>query len=329
MNLIELVSIIVPVYNVDQYLRRCLDSIRSQSYKNIEIILVDDGSTDLSGIICDEYKNIDNRVLVIHKDNGGLSDARNTGIQYATGEWVVFIDSDDIVTKDFIEVLVNGVTHYQADICTCYFKLIDDNVDSLTNDSNSSKVKYESLDAVTMMLSEHNVSTSAWGKLAKKEIWLRHPFPKGRKFEDLPVTWKVFLDSKYVIVDNARLYGYRKRPTSISQVSSTSFRSLDDYYKSIYQIDSELSAMINSFNIKSALSFRISLECTRLIGMVNSSNIVSSNDKILIDEIMCNALNMLRKNLIGAMFALHAPVVQRIRILVVGFFPKCASIFMR
>ena len=101
----KLVSIIVPVYNVDKYLERCVNSIIQQSYRNLEIILVDDGSTDNSGTICDTYKEKDDRIIVIHKENGGLSDARNAGIKIFTGEYVTFIDSDDYVSLDMICLL--------------------------------------------------------------------------------------------------------------------------------------------------------------------------------------------------------------------------------
>ena len=104
----KLVSIVVPIYNVEKYLKRCVNSLLNQTYKNIEIILVDDGSTDSSGAICDQYKPKDNRIVVVHKSNGGLSDARNTGIDMARGEYIAFVDSDDYIHEDYIYNMYSG-----------------------------------------------------------------------------------------------------------------------------------------------------------------------------------------------------------------------------
>ena len=115
----ELISIIVPVYNVEKYLNRCIDSLISQTYQNIEIILVDDGSTDSSSEIVDGYLKKDNRIKVFHKDNGGLSDARNKGIEISKGKYLSFVDSDDYVTNTYIETLYNTIIEYEADISIC------------------------------------------------------------------------------------------------------------------------------------------------------------------------------------------------------------------
>lgn len=122
-----LISIIVPVYNVEKYLRECLDSLINQTYKNIEIIIVDDGSTDNSGKICDEYEKKNKNIKVIHKENEGLGFARNTGLEYVHGEYVTFVDSDDYVDNDFIEELYKNITTKNVDICKSGFKRIDDN----------------------------------------------------------------------------------------------------------------------------------------------------------------------------------------------------------
>lgn len=118
----ELVSIIVPVYKVEQYLSRCVDSILQQSYSNLEIILVDDGSPDSCGMICDEYQKKDSRVQVIHKSNGGLSDARNYGIEAAQGKYLAFVDSDDWLDFDMIDILYRVLTSQDADIAECSYR---------------------------------------------------------------------------------------------------------------------------------------------------------------------------------------------------------------
>ena len=120
------ISIIVPVYNAEVYLRKCIDSILAQSYPKLEIILVDDGSSDLSGIICDEYAKKDNRIIVIHKKNGGASSARNSGLDAANGEYIAFVDSDDTINADMYEKMLNKIIEKDADICICGFKIFYD-----------------------------------------------------------------------------------------------------------------------------------------------------------------------------------------------------------
>jgi len=120
------ISIIVPVYNVENYLCKCVDSILEQTYKEIELILIDDGSTDSSGVICDKYKNKDTRVFVIHKKNEGVSSARNCGLKVAVGDYVGFVDSDDYVLNDMYEYLLNLSIMYNADITSCSFSVIND-----------------------------------------------------------------------------------------------------------------------------------------------------------------------------------------------------------
>ncbi len=123
-----LVSIIIPIYNVEKHLKKCLDSVLSQTYRNIEIILIDDGSTDNSGYIADEYSRHNDNISVIHTNNGGLSRARNIGIKSASGQWISFIDSDDYVSRDFISKLLNLAINNDADIATCKFQTVNKNV---------------------------------------------------------------------------------------------------------------------------------------------------------------------------------------------------------
>ena len=126
-----LISIIVPVYKVEKYLKKCIDSILNQTYKNYELILVDDGSPDCCPIICDNYAEKNDRVIVIHKQNGGLSDARNTGIAIAKGDFICFVDSDDYVSEDFCELLLNAVLKSNADMAICNYLVVDENGNSI------------------------------------------------------------------------------------------------------------------------------------------------------------------------------------------------------
>lgn len=120
----KVISVIIPVYNIEKYLDRCLESIINQSYTNLEIILIDDGSTDNSGKICDDYKNQDNRIIVVHKKNEGVSQARNLGISIATGEFLSFVDGDDTVEKDMFLTLINNAYKYNADFSCCGVRFI-------------------------------------------------------------------------------------------------------------------------------------------------------------------------------------------------------------
>lgn len=121
----DLISVIIPVYNVEMYLEQCLDSVLSQTYHNLEVILVDDGSADTSGTICDQYKEKDARVKVIHKKNGGLSSARNAGLELAKGDWIGFVDSDDYLAPEMYEALLAIARTADADIALTYFQCVD------------------------------------------------------------------------------------------------------------------------------------------------------------------------------------------------------------
>ena len=123
----ELITVVLPIYNVSAYLKRCIESVIHQTYENLDIILVDDGSTDDSGIICDEYASIDSRITVVHKENGGLSDARNKGIELAKGQFITFIDSDDYIDDDYVEYLYNLIKRYNTRMSICSHTVVYDN----------------------------------------------------------------------------------------------------------------------------------------------------------------------------------------------------------
>lgn len=148
----ELISVIVPVYNVEKYIDKCIKSIISQDYTNLEIWLVDDGSTDSSGEVCDKYAESDQRIIVIHKDNGGLSDARNVALDRMQGKYVLFIDSDDYIEKNYISYLYMLLKDYQSDISICNFKYVNEKGQILNNPEDTGKIvqysKEEALDKI-------------------------------------------------------------------------------------------------------------------------------------------------------------------------------------
>lgn len=218
------ITVIVPVYNVENYLRKCLDSIITQTYKNIEIIVVNDGSTDASGQICQEYAQKDNRIIYIEKENGGLSDARNVGLDKMTGSYVTFIDSDDWIEQDYIETLYKKIVEYQADIAvgnyysynedeeTYYFHIYGDSYyEKIYDNISIFENLYESQEMKSFAL------ISAWGKLYKAKLFDYLRFEKGKLGEDGYFNQKMYLSVNKVVYLNKGLYAYRQRSGSITK----------------------------------------------------------------------------------------------------------------
>ena len=211
----ELISIIVPVYKVEEYLTECIESIINQSYKNLEIILVDDGSPDNCGQICDEYAKKDNRIKVIHKENGGLSSARNAGLDIATGEYISFIDSDDYVAENFIEKLYVLCIDNDAEISVCDFvkfehKAVIKEIEEIIEKCTSREMQ------IRMFSKEYVKTVVVWNKLYKRDVYKNLRFPLGKINEDEFITYKAFYDTnKNIVVTNEALYFYRYNENSI------------------------------------------------------------------------------------------------------------------
>ena len=187
----DLVSVIIPVYKVEQYLERCVRSVTSQTYDNLEILLIDDGSPDRCGEMCDSFAAEDRRIRVIHQKNGGLSAARNTGIDASSGQWLFFIDSDDFIHRDCIGKLLAAAETSGADIASCGFEKTED--DTIRGD-----VRFP------------------WGKIYRRELFQGIRFPEGRTFEDLATTHLLVNRCREVACVSAPYYGYFRNPASIS-----------------------------------------------------------------------------------------------------------------
>lgn len=211
----SLISVIVPVYNVKDYVGKCLDSICSQTYKNIEIIVVDDGSTDGSGVICDMYAAKDRRIKVMHCDNGGLSTARNRGIAVARGEYIAFVDSDDWLEKVMYQSLYEGIKQHDADVSVCSFYY--DYPDRSRAKCNSNKAYlWTGREALHQLLSGKRLKPMVWDKLYKRSLFDEIKFPDGRIFEDAATTYKIFAKAKKVFFFERPYYHYIcNRPGSI------------------------------------------------------------------------------------------------------------------
>lgn len=209
------ISIIVPVYNVAAYLPECIESLLNQTFNDIEIILIDDGSTDGSGNICDQYKSLDPRIRVIHQENRGVSHARNTGIDQVTGQYICFIDSDDHVSDNYAEILFNAINRKaDIDISLCEYYTVKDN-QSIVHTSNSSDVIYDNETGVYLLCQDKKIKNYVWGKLFKKELFTSIRFPEDRNIcEDMAILYKVFYQARKILHIQTPAYYYRERANS-------------------------------------------------------------------------------------------------------------------
>tara|TARA_B110000240_G_scaffold196821_1_gene250045 strand:- start:293 stop:1297 length:1005 start_codon:yes stop_codon:yes gene_type:complete len=221
----ELISIIIPVYNVEKYIEQCLESVCNQTYTNLEIILVNDGSTDNSGLLCDKFATKGARIKLIHKRNGGLSDARNVGTEHAKGDYIFYLDSDDYIKKNCIAVLYDSIQKYNADVVQANFYYDYPDYLLYNNKLKNKVIIYTKEEALTKLIEQQVIKNFAWGKLIRADIAKKHLFPKGKYFEDTLWMYQIIKASKkYVIVSKPMLY-YLQRKTSIS--GSFSIRNID------------------------------------------------------------------------------------------------------
>ncbi len=222
---LPVVSIIVPVYNVKSYVGECVESLCRQTYTNLEILLVDDGSTDGSGEVCDEYAGRDERIRVIHQANRGLSGARNMGLDDARGEYIAFVDSDDLVSPNYIETLYELLMKYEADIAACaYIKVTTEQLADIREKVLSfDNVKEICMPSVKLLKQWHGKykqqETVAWNKLYCRELWngrRKIRFPEGRNHEDVLISHLVVQGAKTIVLTTEILYFYRIRKGSIT-----------------------------------------------------------------------------------------------------------------
>ena len=219
----DLISVIVPVYNMEQYLERCINSIVDQTYRNLEIILVDDGSTDRSPRMCDEYAAKDGRIKVVHKVNGGLSDARNAGLQVATGTYIGYVDSDDWIEPQMYQRMYEACIEHQAQVAVCrYAKIYRDHVD---REGKGQVTVFDREDILKIYLTdqpEYVVYNSVWSKLFAREVVEGVLFPVGKNSEDIMYTTKAFCKLEKAVYIDECFYDYvLDREGSIMNVNRT------------------------------------------------------------------------------------------------------------
>lgn len=224
-----LISVIIPIYKVEDYVRPCVRSVLNQSYTNLEVILVDDGSPDNCGAICDEFAALDERVVVMHKPNGGLSDARNAGLDIAQGELVAFLDGDDLAHRDWLLTLYQSLKEHNAEVAFCDYQIVRENDFDVNKESQASRT--ELLEGLAMLytLYEPNwvpKNIVVWNKLYKREIFENLRFPVGKVHEDEFIYLSLYAEPRRIVYTDFVGIGYMIRSNSITR----SRYSIDKWY---------------------------------------------------------------------------------------------------
>ncbi len=224
-----LISIIVPVYNAESFIRKCVDSLCGQTYKNIEIILVDDGSPDNSGAICDELKQNDERIVVLHRKNEGVSSARNAGLDIMSGDFVTFVDSDDYVAENYIECLYNAIKTENADISTCgHVRINFDRSEKIIFSDDSNKIFCMSgIESLTNLFYGKVCSASSGSKLYNKSLFKKLRFPDYVMGEDTFIVYHTFSNANIVAHTNKALYYYVQHHSSVTNNKSNYYKFYD------------------------------------------------------------------------------------------------------
>ena len=284
------ISIIVAIYNIEKYLEECIKSIIEQSYENLQIILVDDGSTDKSKEICNQYEKIDNRIQVIHKENGGLSSARNEGLKLANGEYISFVDGDDYLFPTFYEDLYNLINKYEADISECQFLRINENdikkakeiIEEYNNSLNLTEEVYDNNKALNLLygarLNPYVKKVVVWNKLYKKEILQGISFPIGKLHEDEYTTFRILDKCKKIVSTNKCLHGYIQTNNSIMRREIKAKRvedNLDAYIQGSKYFENE-----GKKDIEMKCRRRYLENCIELAGKVQNSSNTNKNELI-------------------------------------------------
>ena len=231
----SLVSIIIPVYNVEKYLDKCIASVVNQTYTNLEIILIDDGSPDNCPTICDQWQAKDSRITVIHQQNGGLSIARNEGLKLATGEYIGFVDSDDWIEPDMVELLLTALLETDADIAVCNYQLESEGSKAIRKIAVSSERKLYSNEEVLIIIiiGGSFITTVVWNKLYRKNVLSNIKFPEGKIHEDNLWTPQVVGNSKRIVYIEDSLYHYVIRKESLAHDALLKLKRLHDEHEMI------------------------------------------------------------------------------------------------
>ena len=271
-----LVSVIVPVYNVLPYLHEALDSLIGQTYRELEIILIDDGSTDGSGEVCDGYAERDQRICVIHQENKGLSAARNIGLDRANGNYIAFLDPDDAFHSEFIEKLLSSMIHENAEMALCKFSIqhTTEKMELASSDKLLPLIKAGIYDRSFVLdaLVSGKLNISVWNKLYKKSLWESIRFYEGHVYEDREIACQICSHIDKLCVIQEPLYNYRKRPGSITM--DYSYRNIDDAFQAIMRTESFIRTNVPVlFSREQLLSFQQNLIKIILVCYIRSKKV--------------------------------------------------------
>ena len=299
----DLISVIVPVYNVAEYLCRCIDSICNQTYRDLEIILVNDGSTDNSGEICENYAKKDNRIKVIHKANGGLSDARNAGIEFANGNYLAFVDSDDYISEDYFDVLYNALVNSNAEMALCNFIKVDEHGNEID--------EKQKIEAEEKVLSKkdfygqlngklHMMYVVSWCKLFKKEVFSEIRFPVGKIHEDEFLIHHIVDKCDKIVTIDKQMYYYLQRSGSIMN-SRLTVRNLNAVEANFDRAE--------FFHDKSEIEYSCRAVLTGMALLYNISKVIGGEHK---DKIIL--LKIKYKKLVGLLLKTDLPYFKRIEL---------------
>lgn len=293
----EKISIIVPIYNVEKYLEECVESLIHQTYKNIEIILVDDESTDLSGKIADNYLKVDNRIKVYHKKNGGLSDARNYGINKATGRFISFVDSDDIVEPDFILTLYENLKKNMVRISACGICRYYDNGTRIEYNYQNIEKKYSKEEAHKYLNILGYFNVSSCNKLFDIKLFKNIKFPLRKKSEDMYVMYRLIEEANGIYYSSKTKYLYRQREGSITNNNNINYDSIYAAEEAISFYKEQKMNKIIPYAIQSYIFVNMGVYNNLLIRKKDSieKNKIRTNVKKYRNEIIYSDLTTLRK----------------------------------
>lgn len=286
----DLITVVIPIYKVETFLAKCLDSVLNQTYKNLEIILVEDGSPDNCGKICDDYANKDKRIKVIHKENGGLSDARNKGINKATGKYITFIDSDDYIDDDYVECLYKTIKEDNTKMSICSHRVVYDTGRIIEKETKERTV-LDSKKVLERILYDDGIDLSAWAKLYDIRLFNNVRYPKGRIYEDSATTYKLIDLCDKISINSLGKYNYIIRSDSISNNTFnpkkmdliTSTKEMTDYISDKYP------------DLQSACDRRLMYaHLSTLSQLANSKQKFPKEQKILVDYVKKNGKKVLK-----------------------------------
>lgn len=234
----DLISVIIPMYNVETYIKRCIKSVISQSYDNLEIIIIDDGSTDQSFAICQQLSQKDTRIKLFHQENAGVSSARNRGIKEATGEWISFVDSDDWIEEDFYDSFFNRMKAVDADIYMIGFQYAYEN-GAVRQGNEVYDMVYSNIEALSL-LCEDKITSHLWNKLFRKEVFQNICFPDGKSYEDVWVMHTLFLNASNIASISKYKYNYFMRTDSIVHTNVNIMDAYQAQYQRFTMLDREI-----------------------------------------------------------------------------------------